>query len=62
MSEAIYIYEAPEDYAAGRKAQALEIGCSEEYAENLRLDVLARAVQVANAFEANTLQRLAVQP
>jgi len=57
MSEPIYCYSTPEEWSAERKSQALRLGCSEEYAERLRLDVLARAVQVKSAFEANAMQR-----
>lgn len=59
MSDPIYCYSTPAEYAAERKQAALDLGCSEEYAEQLRKDVEARAVMVKSSFEANSAQRLA---
>ena len=53
----IYVVAAtPAAHAQRRKEQALDLGCSPEYAEALRLDVEARTVQVSSAYEANAIQ------
>jgi len=53
----IYVIEStPSEYAQRRKEHALELGCSEEYAERLRRDVEGRTVQVKSSFESNAIQ------
>ena len=55
--EPIYAYEDPETHARWRAMQAHDLGCSDEYVERLRADVLMRTVQVRDAFAANALQK-----
>ena len=56
MSEPIYTYSTPAEYAEEQRAYLLNLGISPEAAQRRYDDVLARAVQVKNAFEANSIQ------
>ena len=63
MKQPIYTYSEPAVYAQESKERLLALGCSEEYAERHRLDVIERGVQVKTPFDGNAAQcgRLALR-
>ena len=57
----LYITSDIPEYAERFKARLIALGCSEEYAESVRQDILQTAVQVSSPYEANMIQSGKVQ-